>query len=92
MNKHATFWRYDGNHSAGRDQDRQDPHGLGLELIAAMAYWGDGGDYPAPITYEDTLQIQVKHSKKDSFGHEVSVKAPTAVWQKGKEALESVKF
>lgn len=85
-NKRAKFWSYTGNHPNGQDCPRKDPHNFGLNLISAMAYWGDGGDYQAPLTYADTLLIKVTHHKGDTFGHEVTVSAPAEIWQRGKEA------
>ena len=87
-NKTARYWRYDGNHHAGRNHERHDPHNFGLSLIVAMSYWGEDGDNPpAPLTWEDTQKIVVKHHKGDEFGHEVTVSAPDEVWLKGMEAL-----
>jgi hypothetical protein len=87
MNKTAKFWKYTGNHHAGRDCERNDPHGFGLGVISYMAYVGDGGDYQPPLTYEDTKAIYVQNHKGDDFGHEVTVKAPQEVWERGAEAL-----
>lgn len=91
-NKTAKFWQYTGNHSNGKNHERKDSHGFGLDLISAMAYWGDGGDYQAPLTYGDTTQIKVTHHKGDDFGHEVTVSAPAEVWEKGRQAYELVKL
>jgi len=88
MNKIARYWRYDGSHHAGCDCERYDPNGFGLSLIVAMANWGDA-DLPVikPLTVDDVSKIQVIHHRPDSFGHEVTVKAPSEVWERGKQAL-----
>jgi len=87
--KTAKFWKYDGNHHNGHDCERHDPHNFGLKLISYMAFWGDGGHYEAPLTYEDTKHILVSHHEGDSFGHEITVKAPLSVWERGAVALEA---
>jgi hypothetical protein len=89
MNKTAKFWKYTGNHSSGNDCERSDPHGFGLALIGYMAWIGEGGDYQPPISYADTQAIKVKHHKGDDFGHEVTVKAPQEVWERGAESLKA---
>ena len=44
-NKKATFWKYLGNHSAGRNCERKDPHSFGLALISFMEYLARSGNY-----------------------------------------------
>jgi len=91
--KTARYWRYDGNHHAGRNHERHDPHGFGLPLICAMADWGEGPHFLGlplrePMTLEDARMIRVVHHKPDSsFGHEITVSAPASVWEKGRQAL-----
>jgi len=88
-NKTAKFWKYDGNNPTGHDCERYDPHNFGLNLIAHMAFWGDGGYDEAPLTYDDTKKILVTHHRGNDFGHEITVKAPKDVWERGAVALEA---
>lgn len=88
-NQNARFWLYTGNHPNGKNHERKDAHAFGLELISAMAYWGDGGDYPPPLTYADTKQVKVTHHKGDNFGHEVTVSAPSEIWERGRQAYQA---
>lgn len=90
MKKKASFWKYTGNHSSGKDCERRDPHGFGIEVISYLAHVGDGGDYQKPLTYEDTKQIQTKHKRNDGFGEEIEVVAPAEVWQRGKESYAAM--
>lgn len=76
---HAKFWRYDGNHHAGRDCERYDPHAFGLDLISYVAYCFDNNQFrDSKLNMAD---IEVTHSKGDSFGHEVKVAATQDVWE-----------
>ncbi len=82
MNKpkllHARFWKYDGNHIDGRNCERYDPHGFGLDVISAMAYLVDSGEVWVSGTYLDG--VVVNHHKGDSFGHQVHVAATREQW------------
>lgn len=76
---HARFWRYTGNHHGGRDCERYDPHGFGLNLIGYIAYCADNGQFrDSRLNIAD---IKVTHSKSDSFGHEVEVVATRDIWE-----------
>jgi len=91
----ARFWKYDGNHFEGRHWERYDPHNFGLGLIVAMFYWGEQNflEVPLtpPLTLDDTKKIRIVHHKPDSsFGHEITVSAPSQVWEKGRQALEAL--
>jgi hypothetical protein len=90
-NRTARFWKYTGNHPNGKDCERKDPHGFGLDLVASVAYWGNSGEYQEPLTLEDTKLIKIQNHKGDDFGHEVTVFAPSEVWEKAKVALNSLK-
>lgn len=85
-NKKASFWHYDGNHPDGRDCERRDPHGFGLDVISYAAYAADGGDTSLPLDLQN--QIQVRHKKGDDFGHEVEISAPAEVWAAMRQWLE----
>ena len=86
----ASFWQYQGNHSSGKNCERKDTHNFGLDLIGYLAYCANSGDYQHPLRSSDIDKIAiVKHTKgASSFGQEITVKAPSEVWVKGKEALE----
>lgn len=76
---HARFWKYDGNHHAGRDYQRYDPHGFGLDLISYVAYCADNGQFrDSKLNMAD---IKVAHFKGDSFGHEIEVAATQDIWE-----------
>jgi hypothetical protein len=75
--KHARFWHYDGNHHAGRNCERYDPHGYGLDAIAAMAYLGET-EYQVNGTSLDG--VVVRHHKGDDFGHQIHVAATDEQW------------
>jgi hypothetical protein len=80
---HARFWKYDGNHPSGHDCKRYDPHGFGLDLIAAMAYIAEQ-EYS--VDGVSLSGVVVRHHKGDDFGHQVHVAANQEQW----EALRSV--
>lgn len=96
---HARFWHYDGNHSSGRDCERYDPHGFGLDLISAMAYvaddWSQGYDSPDSEVGQILKQhggnldgVVVRHHKGDGFGHQVHVAATAAQWDALRKAQQ----
>jgi len=74
---HARFWHYDGNHSGGHDCERYDPHGLGLDLIAAMAYISESEYRVCRVVLDGVV---VRHHKGDDFGHQVHVAATQEQW------------
>lgn len=80
---HASYWKYDGNHYNGRDCERYDPHGLGIELISYLAYIADCGGY-GKLTQQQLSQVKVIHRKGNSFGHEIKVIAPKEIWDAAK--------
>lgn len=88
--KHAAYWEYTGNHHAGHDCERKDPHGFGIDLISFVAHVGWQGDYCHPLTFADSQQIKVKKGKPDGFGREVKVSAPAEIWERAKQALEQM--
>ena len=90
-NQTASFWKYQGN-ANGRNCERKDPHGFGLDLIAYLEYCDRSGDFQTPLTYTDIEDIKVIRHKKGStsFGQEITVKAPAQVWAKAKEALANM--
>jgi hypothetical protein len=75
-NKTATFWQYTGNHPNGRDHERHDPHGFGLQAIAIVAYERIEG-----------VKVQ-KVGGADMAGQTLKVTAPVEVWE---DAVNRVK-
>lgn len=85
---HARFWKYTGNHHAGRDCDRYDPHGFGLPLISGMAYLVGSGEMRANgVSLDGAI---VRHHKGDDFGHQVHVAATAEQWNAVREYLASI--
>ena len=92
-NKKATFWKYQGNHSAGRNCERKDPHSFGLALISFMEYLARSGNYQHPVDEFDIERIKVTyHTPKDAFGQEITVSAPQEVWDRAKQFQESIGY
>ena len=92
-NKKATFWKYLGNHSAGRNCERKDPHSFGLALISFMEYLARSGNYQPHLQDADIERIKVTyHTPKDAFGQEITVSAPQEVWDRAKQFQESIDF
>ncbi|MGA1024060.1 MAG: hypothetical protein ACO3TI_07455 [Aquiluna sp.] len=85
---HARFWKYTGNHPEGRDCERHDPHGFGIETIAAMAWLVDNDE--AAVCGVSLDEVVVRHHKGDpfSFGHQVYVAATREQWEAAKLWLE----
>lgn len=79
---HARFWHYDGNHHAGRDCKRYDPHEFGVDLISYVAYCADHGQFQN--SQLNLADIKVTHSKGDSFGHQIKVSATAEIWKLAK--------
>jgi hypothetical protein len=75
--KHARYWKYDGNHHAGRDCERYDPHELGLELLGAMAYISEREYQVCGVALDDVV---VRHHKGNDFGHQIHVAATDEQW------------
>ncbi len=73
-NQIARYWKYTGNHHNGKDCDRDNPYQYNAGLVGFAAYIGDGGDYQAPVTYEMTQQIKVKHCKGDDLSNKPKTK------------------
>jgi len=84
---HATYWAYCGNHPAGRDCARRDPHGFGLELIAYMAHRIDR-DYDIDGVSLDGATV--KYGKRDSSGREVTVAAFRDQWEAARIAHQEL--
>lgn len=84
---HARFWKYDGNHPNGRDCERYDPHGLGLNLISGMAYIAEQEYSINGVSLNGAV---VKHHKGDSFGHQVHVAASREQWDAVADYLASI--
>ena len=74
---HARFWKYDGNHSGGHDCERYDPHGLGLNLIAAMTYISEREYQVCGVSLDGVV---INHHKGDDFGHQAHVAATREQW------------
>ena len=75
--KHARFWHYDGNHHAGTNCERYDPHEFGLELLGAMAYISERECQVCGVALDDVV---VRHHKGDDFGHQIHVAATDEQW------------
>ena len=89
---HASYWNYDGNHHAGHDCERYDPHGFGTNVISFLAYMADNDTAIPPLTYADLNEVKVIHSKGDGFGHEVKVSAPIEIWEKARTSQQLEQF
>ena len=74
---HARYWHYDGNHHAGHNCERYDPHEFGLGLIASMAYVAEREYQVCGVSLDGAV---VKHHKGDDFGHQVHVAATEEQW------------
>lgn len=83
---HARFWKYDGNHSNGRDCERYDPHQLGLPLISGLAHLVDSGEYSVNGVSLDGVVVR-HHKAEDRFGHQVHVTATREQWDAAKKYL-----
>lgn len=90
MKLHASYWKYEGNHSAGHDCERYDPHCLGINMISFLVYLKNSGTYYDPLTANDLDKVTVVHSKGDNFGHEVKVSAPSEVWDRAKDCWKTL--
>jgi hypothetical protein len=88
---HARYWHYDGNHHAGHDCERYDPHGFGLDLIATMANvasdWEDSFGNPDHEIGQLIKQhggnldgVVVRYHRGDGFGRQVHVAATEVQW------------
>ena len=84
---HARFWKYDGNHPNGHDCERYDPHGLGLELISAMAYVAEHEKEVMGVSLDGVV---VNHHKGDSFGHQIHISATQEQWNAVKRYWEEI--
>ena len=82
---HARFWKYDGNHPSGHNCERYDPHGLGLGLIAAMAYIAEHESQVSGVTLDGVV---VRHHRGDDFGHQVHVGATAEQWDAVRKFIE----
>jgi hypothetical protein len=78
--KTATFWQYTGNHSNGRDHERHDPHGFGLQAIAIVAYERREG-----------VKVQ-KVGGADMAGQTLKVIAPVEVWEEAVNRVNAQKL
>lgn len=82
---HARFWKYDGNHIAGRNCHRYDPHEFGLDLISEMAYISEIKYKVLGVSLDG---VTVHHHQGDSFGHQVHVAATREQWDAVKRRLD----
>jgi len=85
------FWKYDGNSLNGRSHERRIPEGYDLYTVTRVAAAIDDvecfthyGHFADQVTKDEAAQMEIVHHKGDSFGHEVTVKAPKSVWDKMK--------
>lgn len=69
----------------GHDCERYDPHGLGLGLIAAMAYISEREYRVCGVSLDDVV---VSHSKGNDFGHEIKVIATKEQWDAMKRFMQ----
>jgi F0F1-type ATP synthase epsilon subunit len=79
-NKTATFWRYEGNHPSGRDHERHDPHGFGLQAIAMVAY-----------EQREGVKVQ-RLGTAEIAGQTLKVTAPVAVWEDAVSRVKAAKL
>jgi len=82
--KHARFNLYVGNHYAGRDHIEYDPHGFGVGLIAAAAYYLEREVSLMGVSTRGSI---VRHGKVDCMGtsKRVSVAATAEQWEAVKQ-------
>lgn len=86
------YWNYDGNSTNGKDHERRTPKDYNFDtLLMVVAIANDVecmahyGNFAKHVTKAEARQMEIIHHKGDSFGHEVTVKAPKSVWEKAKE-------
>lgn len=85
------FWKYDGNSLNGRNHERRTPSGYDFETVLKVAAIADDveclqhyGHFADHVTKEEAAQVEIIHHNGDSFGHDVTIKAPKAVWEKAR--------
>lgn len=84
------YWMYTGNSDGGRDHERKTPRGYTLAEVTAVAAILDSGNGTgctwledlSAVTPEEWRASSIQHHRGDSFGHEVTVKAPKSLWDK----------
>ena len=84
---HARYWKYDDNHPNGKDCERYDPHGFGLDLISTMVYIAEHQPECNGVSLDGVV---ISHHKGDSFGHQVHIAATREQWDAVKKYWEEI--
>jgi hypothetical protein len=73
----------------GRDHERRTPAAYDFDTLLKVVAIADDveclqhyGHFAEHVTKEEAKQMEIIHHKGDSFGHEITVKAPKSVWEK----------